>query len=193
MKQVFIKGETRLYLTKEQNVPESLIFDRQKYEIEKVSQDTYEQLAKLNNFRIVVSFSVLRNDTSVHCLYWFDETDLDALDRKVMAGLAEPNDFKFSIATHFGTTFCPKCLDRWRSLAGRSFYRFTNDFDGETVLIPHLVRYCPNCGTSFGQYPVFKLFNQLEDDDVYKHYRELIKQQRKQNQENQNDFPLDNE
>jgi len=192
MKQVFIKGETRLYLTKEQNVPESLIFDRQKYEIEKVSQDTYEQLAKLNNFRIVISLYAPSNYAFVNCLYWFDETDLDALDKKVIEGLAEPNDFKFAIATHFGTTFCPKCLDRWRSLAGRA-YGFTNDFDGETVLIPHLVRYCPNCGTSFGQYPVFKLFNQLEDDDVYKHYRELIKQQRKQNQENQNDFPLDNE
>jgi hypothetical protein len=79
-----------------------------------------ERLPRLSNVRLVLiqaQYFQRRPWFEAHYLFWGDNPDLDALDRKVEDGTYTDDDFFFSILTYHLRLRCPRCEHEWDTLS----------------------------------------------------------------------------
>jgi hypothetical protein len=78
------------------------------------------RIRRCPDVRMVVFENMLkRGHGLVYYLFWSGSPDLEALDRRVLAGTYTDADFAGSVRTVYQETFCSECGARWQTLIMR--------------------------------------------------------------------------
>lgn len=119
-----------------------------------------------SNIRLIVlEYPFLPGKKHIRFLHWDDAINLDELDAKVSAGNYTDDDFKKSIITLLGRTFCIHRTCSWEAYTLVMDYQDAYIFHSELrsrKLREHKFYNCPNCGKPL-TLAVAKIFNRLPE------------------------------
>jgi len=111
------------------------------------------RLQRYADIRVVVFERMLqRKRGDVYYLFWGDGTDLDALDKRILAGTYTDEDFSQSARTVYQVTECSQCRSRWETLVVQP----GDPYPGAPGLLQRKISgmrfaLCPTCGAVFRQ------------------------------------------
>ena len=170
MKEIQAEGITFFYLTKNDVLPHNELMGMTIRETPLLGSVWHTVIQEnLDDMRaILISYGYRPKLLHVSFLHWNDGTDLDLLDRKVIDGKYNDNDFQNAVIAKFGRTICTKC--NWE---GYTLVFYTSEaYIDNAELEQEKMRSrqeaegfmkCPNCQTRLRQM-VVKVF--LKGDQI---------------------------